>query len=619
MKLVFDLEADGLLPTITTIWVLHTLDVETGVEKLFSDYDSKADGTLSEGLDYLFSAESIIGHNIIGYDLLAIRKVCGRDIPKSVKVIDTLLLSQILNYKRFGQGHSLARWGSFLGQEKPEHEDWSRYSPEMRIRVIEDTRINKKVYDHLLKELLSRQNKDSLRIGIEAEHYVAKFAAEAEYFGWPVNLKKIQEIKEKINSRITEIRELIEPKLKLKVVQVDKDPEFRETTYVRNGDYSVRTCSWFGVHPQAAHKEIKPIEGPYCKIQIVQPDITNPLSIKELLFELGWKPTEWNWVNDKKTGKLIKSSPKLTDDSLEPLGPIGVAVSDYYTLRARYSILEGWLEKIKDDRLHGGIITIGTPTGRARHEIIANIPSVDAEFGPEFREIFYAPDGYKIVGADSSGNQLRSLAHYIGDPDFTREIIEGDIHTFNKVIIESVYGPLGDKGRKIAKTFIYAYLYAAGDGKLGLIVSGATDAVLGIKLRNTFALKIRGLKQLISKIERQYEQTLSKTGRGYIIALDGRPIFCDGKRLALNYLLQSCEKITCALAIMWAMKKMDEENIWYQPLTWQHDETQVLVKDEDASRAAEIWKEAYKEGPKLLNVLIMDGESKIGNNWKETH
>ena len=106
---------------------------------------------------------------------------------------------------------------------------------------------------------------------------------------------------------------------------------------------------------------------------------------------------------------------------------------------------------------------------------------------------------------------------------------------------------------------------------------------------------------------------------GSTILLDGRFVYAEQKRLSLNYLLQSAEKITCSLAVMWAMEKLESEGIWYQPLVMMHDEVQVIVKEEDAIRSSEIWKEAFKEGPKLLGVNCADGESKIGKSWWETH
>jgi len=143
MRLVFDLEANGLYDdkinkdgsvstAATTIWC-----------KYYGD-------TLSVGLDELMKANELIGHNIIDYDLRLIKKLYPSFKPKAL-ILDTLILSQLLNPDRKG-GHSLGQYGEELGIKKPEHEDWSKFSPEMLHRCTEDVEINHKVYDKLMSE-----------------------------------------------------------------------------------------------------------------------------------------------------------------------------------------------------------------------------------------------------------------------------------------------------------------------------------------------------------------------------------------------------------------------------------------------------------------------------------
>ena len=116
-----------------------------------------------------------------------------------------------------------------------------------------------------------------------------------------------------------------------------------------------------------------------------------------------------------------------------------------------------------------------------------------------------------------------------------------------------------------------------------------------------------------------FDATNAKTGKGYIMALDGRPIFMEGKRLALNYLLQSFEKITVAAAIDYLQNKLDEHGIDYQPLIVYHDECQFLVREDQAEAAKELALEAFREAPKQFGAMIMDGSAAIGKNWYETH
>ena len=157
MRLVFDLEANGLYDdkinkdgtidkAADTIWCIVTKDIDTGY---LSKYTSEGNA-IDRGIELLEQANEIIGHNIIDYDLRLIKKLYPAFCPVG-KVLDTLILSQLLNPDRKG-GHSLAQYGDELGIKKPEHEDWSKFSPEMLHRCTEDVHINHKVYDKLMKE-----------------------------------------------------------------------------------------------------------------------------------------------------------------------------------------------------------------------------------------------------------------------------------------------------------------------------------------------------------------------------------------------------------------------------------------------------------------------------------
>jgi len=127
------------------------------------------------------------------------------------------------------------------------------------------------------------------------------------------------------------------------------------------------------------------------------------------------------------------------------------------------------------------------------------------------------------------------------------------------------------------------------------------------------------LSELVTKLEKMYDGTLKETGRGYIMALDGRPIFLEAKRLALNYLLQSFEKITVSLAIDQLQKELDEGGFDWQPLIVYHDECQFMVKEDQAEAARAIALKAFEEAPKQLGAMIMEGDAKIGANWYECH
>ena len=196
--------------------------------------------------------------------------------------------------------------------------------------------------------------------------------------------------------------------------------------------------------------------------------------------------------------------------------------------------------------------TIGTPTFRCRHEVIVNLPAVTAPWGRELRELFRADAGERLVGADSSGNQLRGLCHYVSNPDFTREVIYGDQHQRNADALGC--------SRPIAKSYLYAYLFGAGDAKLGQVLTGKANPSAGKKSREDFAKGIKGLGELKKKLS-----YLWKANNGFFPALDGRPVFCPAEHQTLNYLLQSAEGITCKAALSYAMRKIKDEGLRAQP------------------------------------------------------
>lgn len=671
--LVFDLESDGLLHEATTCWILVTEDLGTGEVNCYSDYD-KALPPLGEGLKQLAAAERLIGHNVLMFDFPLLEKLYGFKYPVE-KITDTLILSQCLNYKRFGFGHSLERWGNSVGQPKVEHEDWSQYSPEMKVRCVTDVKLNKLVYESLIKELNGRKNKSVLSRVLKAEHYVSEFVGQSIRSGWNFNKERAEELLKLLEGEMKEITDRVEPMLFKKVIQVDREPEFKEPKWIQNGNYSMNTVRWFGLEPETGQESDRPIFGPYCRIDIVEPDIGSIDSVKVLLYSRGWKPTEWNTKRDSK-GKVVQTTPKFTEDSLKPLGQLGEDIDTFYTLRSRHSIVKGWLEQLNPStsRLHGDCFVIGTPTFRSAHKIIANIPSAEVQpklfengvwrdptkeenkskrwstgakflsdswkaryklpveakegdqvllavsaFGPQIRSLFESEAGWSMIGADSSGNQMRGLCFYIGDDNFTNEVIGGDVHTLNMNLINTVLKKTKFRvTRGDCKRILYALLFGAGDGKVGLYVTGKTDTKIGKLIRKALYEGIPGLGKLIAKLEAMYEKT-SDRGKPYIIGITGRPIYVPGKHTLLVYLLQELEKATVSLSVAWLVRKLRENNIPYKPLIVYHDEVEFLVPEEHATFAAELASQAFHEGPKELGVNIMAGESKVGFNWGDVH
>lgn len=613
-KYIFDIESDGLLDTISTIWCLVLQDADTKEILSYSDYDDDLP-SLAEGMQKLQDAELLIGHNIIGYDVPAIKIVTGVDLMDK-NMHDTLIMSRVNRYKRPFVGHSLKAWGEFLGDSKLQYDDWTKYSKQMLTYCIQDVELNTQVYEVVLGEFkqLAAHNPNYAK-GMRMEHEVAKLQEAITEEGWNFDEVKARETHKRMTDRMEAIEKEVYPHLGTHKVFIDK--EEKTPKYKKDGTYTAVTCRILsdylgrpimGEDALLDNPPVQPGQG-IKRSRIEQITLGQTDLVKEWLLSIGWKPDEYNrkMIN----GRWQNTGPKLTETSLSKLGKFGELVGEYYTIRNRSSVLESWLDNLKDGRLHGKMFTIGTPSFRARHSIIVNIPSTEAAWGKEMRELFRADEGDLLVGADSSGNQLRGLVHYVNNPEYTDVVINGDQHQRNADALGCT--------RSTAKSYLYAYLFGAGDGKLGQVLSGKSNPTLGRNSKEQFARSIKGLDKLKKSVEGAWAQREHQQGMGWIFGLDGRPVFVPSQHQCLNYLLQCAEGITCKAAAVWAMKKIKEEGLRGKLRIIYHDEIQISAHPDDAERIKEIAAASFREAPKDFGVMVMDGDGCVGRDYSETH
>jgi len=611
MKLVFDIEADNLLPKISKFHCAGAIDVETGTEYWFRPHQ------LNEFLELLDKADTIIAHNAMGYDIPALYKLTKWKPKASVQC--TKVMSQVLNYRRFGFGHSLKAWGEALRDNKGDYKGgFEEFNEDMFEYMQQDVRLNVKVYKSLMRELKSyirnSGSKDILK-AIRSEITMDGVMAEQCENGWKFNKQDAEDLRESIEEKMTAMVTFINPLLpgKANVVDPDTTKEHEATTgkryaipkkphYTKKGILYGHISSWFEL-PLDTTVTTSPVWGEYCRVTFDTGDIGNTDTVKQYLGTIGWQPDEWNWK--RIDGKFIKVSAKLSDSSLEGLGDVGKALMEYYTLRSRKSILEGWFEHVTEDsRLHGDVFNIGTPTFRQTHKIIANLPSGKAVLGPEFRKLFVTEKGYKLVSADSAACQLRLLAHFMRDDAFTKEVLEGDIHQKNADILGC--------SRATAKPFIFAFLYGAGGKKLGSILKCSERE--GNKVKKKFLNAIPSLKKLITKVQGIAES------QGYLPGLDDRPIHVESAHKALNYLIQGAEAVVMKYTVNLIHTELAKANIDSRILLFYHDEVTYEVKEEQAEEAQEIIMRCFEEAPKAVGVDIMTcGDCKIGGDYYDVH
>jgi hypothetical protein len=682
-KICFDTESDELALEATVMHILCAEDMDSGEEFEYIGDDMG-------WVDLLESATHLVGQNLIGHDLPLLKKLFGWTPRPDQKIQDTMIMSMVLDYKRFGEeGHSVRAWGQYYGDEKVEHEDWSEFSEEMRQRCRKDVKLQVRMYNDLMAEFKRKSHEHPL-LGtyLLCENAAAKWIAQAHMVGWPFDKEWGLELATQLEEAMAKAEERLVPILGKKTVAKDKCKgvvDVKKPKWIAAGCYDAHTANWFGVDPWSGFEgEEVPIWGEYCRVEIRDLKLSSTDDVKIFLFRQGWVPFEWNTKWDPETKKKKRTSPKITEDSLEFLGGDGKLYREYSVAKSRLANLMGWLEALDgENRLHGDAVPIGTPSMRARHQIIVNIPAMHSKWGPEMRRLFIAKPGWKLVGCDSAGNQGRGLAYYLKNKDYVNVIVNEDIHIYNALKFEEALTAMGHnwreylwkqetilkprqqarlekflrgrnditmedfvngrmdnrqgldktKGhgivtRKIlkhmrsrAKRMYYAFLFGAGGAKLWGYAFGTPDEAKGTPFKNGFIKAVPGFKALTDGLKSEFGANKQAFGnkKGFIMSLAGNRIYVDSYHKLLVYLLQAAEKITCSAACYLLMQYLEEEEIPYEPVMFMHDELDFLVPEEHAERAAELGVVAFTEGPKMFGIDIMTGEGKIGDNWAEVH
>ena len=576
-SLVFDIETDDL--KATKLWCIVAQDLDSNEIFRFAPHQ------IESGLELLKSADALIGHNIIGFDIPVIKQLTGVDLSNK-KLIDTLVLSRLFNPTREG-GHSLEMWGYKLNYNKIEFEDYSRYSKEMMQYCVRDVQLNTQVYHRLIQQESKGFSKESARL----EQGCSLILKEQEQNGFQFDQPKAEKLLSNFYKRMSEVEEEVHKVFKPRWIDIKLvTPKFK-----KDGDLSK---SGLRVKEYEQIIETKKYE-PFMRQELQDFNLGSRKQIGEYLQGFGWKPKKFT-----PTGQPIvdeKVLHKITDI------PEAQLIAEYLLLQKRIAQIESWIKFVEDDgRVHGFVIPNGTITGRMTHRNpnMAQVPSVKTPYGTECRECWIVPRGYKLVGIDASGLELRMLAHYMKDEEFTNEIINGDIHSRNQKIA-------GLKSRNQAKTFIYALLYGAGDAKLGSVVGGSKDS--GARLRERFFANQPTFKTLRDRV------TKAAT-KGYLKGIDGRRIHIRNAHAALNSLLQGGGAIVMKRALIILNSEATKNNLDYKFVANIHDEWQVEVSKDHTDKFGSLAVQAIKEAGDYYNMRCpLDAEYKIGGNWSETH
>lgn len=603
--LIFDIEADGLLeacgdksPALTRIHCIaygeSTDDVGGGGSPITS---VNGRSNIMAFLTHLQDAPIIIGHNIQDYDIRALNKVYGF-VPKGL-VRDTLLISRLIwpeikvsdfqmsvahpefPKKYIGQ-HGLRAWGHRLGCHKGDFMGpWDAWSPEMEAYCQQDVQVTRCLAALITSKYYSEE-------AIELEHEFHRCIIAQESHGFPFNEQAAHTLYAELASRRAELGRALQgyfPPWEEHEVFLPKVNNISRG-YVK--------------------------DMPFTKVKTVT---FNPRSgehmAQRLAVQRQWKPM----VFTEKTGR-----PTMDGDILEELAkmwPECALLAEHVDINKIIGMLaegkQAWLKLVRGGRIHGGVITNGTVTGRCAHvrPNLGQIPRRSA-LGLKCRELFIARPGYTLVGVDAAGLELRMLAHFLAKYDggvYTKIVTTGDVHTENQKAV-------GLATRDDAKTFIYAFIYGAGDAKIGSIMGAS--AAEGKKLKARFTKNTQGFRELQRAVEEAVRQ------RKYLIGLDKRLLGIRSIHSALNTLLQSAGALVMKMATVLLHRALYHERGYssdiIQMVAHVHDEMQLLVKEGYQEEVGVLAVECIKRAGEHFRLRCpLDGAWRAGGSWKETH
>ncbi|TFU06146.1 DNA polymerase [Polymorphobacter arshaanensis] len=629
-RYVFDVESNGLLDTATVIHCAVMKDVDT-----LQVHGFRPD-QIPAFLKLYRAAKLLIGFNCIKFDCALIEKLHGVTVPQD-RVLDLMNLGRLVfsdiksldfpkakaskEYQsklaaheadrahriemglpdigpsrlkpvplfpgQFVGRHSLEAWGYRMGGGlKGDYskdmkalglDPWASWNPEMHAYMLQDAEVTHDLFRHLETFQASQQS-------IDLEMRVAWLCAKIERNGWPLDVRAAEQL----------YMTLVAERESLRTQLVTLFPPWRTRLPDFIPKRPNRTLGYLAGVPVERWKthEFNPASRDHIADRLIE--------------KYGWKPTEFNEAKKDADGNTVTVGKPVIDDKVLKKLPYPEAqqLARFFMLQKRIGQLgegaQAWLKVVREGKIHASYTTNGAVTGRATHSYpnIAQVPSLSAEFGRDCRALFNVPRGWKQLGVDQAGLELRCLASFMVAFDggaYIDIVLNGDIHWENakalfglpEDTVRDDNNPDHVRYRGVAKTFIYAFLYGAGDAKLGSIVKkGAAE---GKKLRARFLKKFPALERLIN-----YVKNAAK--KGWLKGLDGRKLPIRSPHAALNTLLQSAGALICKQWIVDsedALKAAGLRHGWdgdFVILGWIHDELQIAVRDVDGlvAKVAEI-------------------------------
>jgi DNA polymerase I-like protein with 3'-5' exonuclease and polymerase domains len=597
---VFDIETDNLYDKVTLTHCIVIYDI-TAQQTFTYGPDN-----ITAALDHLATADVLLGHNVIFYDLPVLEKLYPQ-FKHNARVIDTLICTRLiwpkellydLDIEQYPQvpknlrgSASLKAWGWRLADHKIDFKDFKEYSQEMLDYCVQDVQVTKKLWEHIVKQ-------NYQQAALKLEHDFALAINRQIRAGIPFDVDAALDLVDDLRAKEAEL---------VKHLKQIFPPIKHETIFV----------------PKVNNAKRGYIKGePFTKVAYEE---FNPGSRTQIVERLQQK---YGWVPEKTTEK---GNPTLDDDILGALPyPEAKPLAEYMLIKKRLGqIADGnnaWLKLVnnEDGRMHGDVITNGCITGRCAHRSpnMGQVPAGYSPYGKECRSLFHAPDGWDLIGIDAKALELRCLAGYLAiwDEGKYAELVTdptGDIHTYNQQ-------QFGVETRDISKRLLYGMLYGCGSVKAGTIIDpNEKDEFVLRKLGSTAINSFMNGVPALKKLKREIENNISI--RNYLYGLDKRTLHCRSAFKGLNVLLQSAGAIIMKQVVVMIHDKIEQElglvhgKDWEQALMV-HDEIQLVCNPAYTKQIREQAMLAFPAAGDFFNFRCkIEGDSRVGYNWSETH
>lgn len=597
-----DIETDGLRDNLTQIFVVCVENILTDEKRTFTDKEAFNEWQKPE---YRF-----VGHNLVAFDIPVLNSLWGTRIGIS-RLVDTFVLSMLYSPSLAG-GHSLESWGERLRFPKLPFKDFTHYSEEMKVYCENDTALTKRLFNRLTKRM--RDVGFSER-GAMLETYSWHIIQNKQRRnGFPFDAQRAHELLVELRKREEELKNEIYRQWPPSFECVNSFAK----AFKKDGTYSANYERHLQQYPELRLRD----DGGYDAFDWVEFNLGSPKQRTEKLLELGWQPTQYTKVTAKGGG----GNPKVDEDSLNKFAETsgneaGKLLAKWVVVNSRANMVNTWLNAYneKTGAIHGNLWLASTHRYRHDNPNSANIPAVRLDknksilFGEagswtyETRDLWTCgePRLYSLVGIDAKGIQLRVLANYLNDEEFTNAILSEDPHEANRERLRL-------SSRALAKTVVYATLMGAGDGRI------ASEADVSLKearsAKQKFFTQVPGLPKLIGRLQKE----LSRTGR--ITLCDGSRVLVPSDHMVIPYLLQGDESKIMKQAGIYLDEEIRRNHINARKVGDIHDEWQFVVANEDVGRFVEYALSVFPRSGLEFNYGVpIEGSAKVGKTWAETH